>query len=71
MEGKDTSGGLFQKKQFSKANKNSPKTCSFKRVALMGRNVTANSYLAFPASAEFSNINNINWLVRYAGESGM
>jgi len=68
MESKDTSGGPFQKKQFFKAKEKSPKTCSIKWVALMGRNMTEKFYLTFPASAE---LNNINWLLRSAGESGM
>jgi hypothetical protein len=42
--------------------------CSVKWEALMGQNMTAKFYLPFPASLE---LNNINWLVRSAGESGM
>jgi hypothetical protein len=63
-EGKDASGGLFQKttkkKQFFKAKEKSPKTCNVKFVALMGRNMTAKCYFPFPANAKLTNINNIN-----------
>jgi len=37
----------------------------------MGRNMSVKFYLPFPASVELNNINNIDWLVRSAGESGM